>query len=413
MRVSKGGLVSGRHTLGLNMIVGPGEGPELERCLDGLRASEVFDEIVIGRTTHDEAVKKVADKYGASSFYHQWRTDRYPYGNFSEARNAVLDRTTTDFVWWADADDSFMGDKEDTILRVRDVVTMENTQKNIEVWFMEYATTIDQNMQTICSVWRDRIFRRNGKFRWRNAVHELVGDNWEHKVKGNLYGAKMIHLPTKPNFSSAYRNVLILENEIANGDRTSRTRFFLARDMMMLGRIEEAVEIFEQQISTMRDQPSCLYSACIEMAFYFAYGCPKTRTTVTDMNLNNADKIERYLRLALAFSTSGAEPYVMLGDLYITQKHYDAAHRCYAAALEKKMKNGMMQIAPYYDETPSWRLADYYMARNDYESALLFNRRARRHNGTDLLRQQRFAILDKLCRDEGILWVPEPQSVQN
>ena len=81
-------------TLGLNMIIGPGDGLDLERCLLSCQALELFDEVVLVVTTEDKTTNNMVNTYASDKckvLKHKWDSDEYPLGHpFTTIKDSIL-----------------------------------------------------------------------------------------------------------------------------------------------------------------------------------------------------------------------------------------------------------------------------------------------------------------------------------
>jgi len=82
--------------LSLCMIV-KNEEANLSRCLDSVK--DIVDEIIIIDTGSTDNTVRIAESYGAKVFSIQWNDD------FSEARNASLEKANGKWILLMDADD--------------------------------------------------------------------------------------------------------------------------------------------------------------------------------------------------------------------------------------------------------------------------------------------------------------------
>ena len=368
-------------TLALNMIVGANEATELKRCLDSFHVKENFDEIIIGVTTGDASVKKTAKEYTDKVIDILWADNTFPYGNFSRARNAVLDVTKSDSVMWLDADDGCLKKHREKFTELCKIVKDE-VNASIDAYFVPYAIALDNNYEPMAVFMRERIFKNNGIFRWKNPVHEQFNVRWEDIHTAHIKNFFITHMPSKPQYASATRNVKILDHEYQKNKKMAdpQLKYFLARDLLLSGGSDRAYKIFEEMVQKCEGSYENLYLICLDSAFHSAYGAYNFRPAIDGLDLDNLDKIERWLRLALGFSMNYAEPYVMLGDLYMHRGCRKEAEHLYMTALQKKLYEGTMQTATFYEELPAERLANIYTARSEYEKALWYAKRSWLHN---------------------------------
>jgi glycosyltransferase involved in cell wall biosynthesis len=388
-------------TLALNIIVGANETSELKRCLDSFNVRENFDEIVIGLTSKDENVKKVAKNFADVLVDIQWSSERYPNGNFSIARNKLIDNTKSDMIMWLDSDDCCLGIHQGKFRKLCGIVR-NNTNSGIDAYFVPYAVSLDSTLEPLSVFMRERVFKNNGVLRWKNPVHEQFDVHWDDLVAASFKNFFITHLPSKPQYASALRNVKILEHEYEkfNGNMDTQLKYFLSRDLLLSGDQKRALSIFGDMIQNLEGSYENLYLACIEIAFFYAYNNYLLRPKIDDMDINNLDKVEHWSRLALGFSMDYAEPYVLLGDIYLQRELREQAENMYIVALKKKLYSGMMQTTAFYEELPAERLSNLYMAKGENEKALWYARRAWEHNKMNQNRIEQRKILIGLLAKE-------------
>jgi glycosyltransferase involved in cell wall biosynthesis len=364
-----------RTKLGLNLIVGPGEAQELERCMESFHVKSTFDQVVICTTSGDESVRACAEKYADVVVSFDWTSEKYPYGNFGGARNAALDATTTDWVWWLDADDVCMPHHQHKLQKVRDGI-LDPRRDDLELFFVPYVIRTDDNGKPLVSFMRERIFRRTPKFRWRRPVHEQItpphGQTRYVPIGGDF---AVTHMPNKPSYCSAARNLKILEHEVVTkGTKDTDLRYFYGRDLLLGGRVKEGVPILEDIIAGQNGPVDQLFAACLDLIFLYAYGRQESLPLLTEMTPDKLDNVERWCRQALSFSSAYAEPFVILGDVYYVKGNTSGAEKLWRQALTKSVGDRIVQFSTYYGCVPSQRLAALTLDRGDLEEALYFNR---------------------------------------
>ena len=133
----------------------------LERILKPV--SQVMDAILIADTGSSDRTKEIAEQYTSQVFDFPWCDD------FSAPRNFLLEKVSTDYWMWLDADDVL---DEENLERLRSL--KETLDPGTDVVMMEYAAGFDQSGRTTFSYFRERIMKTSRNFRWNGAVHETV-----------------------------------------------------------------------------------------------------------------------------------------------------------------------------------------------------------------------------------------------
>jgi glycosyltransferase involved in cell wall biosynthesis len=362
-------------TIALNMIVGPGESDLLLRCLESFGAGENFDEIVIVNTApSDLKIDEVVNGFkNAKLIKQEWATEEFPHGNFARARNAALDATTSDYVMWLDADDALMEKYKDKLVKLLTEVRNPDKQE-VDMYLIPYAIVVDQSGNAITTFMKDRIFKRTPIMRWRFAVHEQIRPREYGITYAKVNNIEVTHLPNKPSFASAERNIRILQAEYDKMEvKDPEVKYFLARDSMLSGKIDSGVELLDEMIQDMDGSFDSLYAVAMDLANMYAYGGITPRPVKDQIKPENFSIVMKYCRLAMGFCSFYAEPYVILGDVYWATGNRSGAEKLWLTAITKKVGLGNLQSIPYYEEIPADRLCDLYAERGQLEKALWYN----------------------------------------
>lgn len=360
-------------TLGLNVIVGPGEAGLLKRCLDSFNVKEVFDEIVIVNTSLDEKVNETARLFTDKVFPFEWESEEFPYGNFGGARDFARKNSTADKIMWLDTDDVLLKQYKEKFAKAVALVKDEK-YADVLIWSMPYAIVVDDEGNPTSWFKRERVFDRV-KIEWRRPIHELMFPEWEMVKNAEISGMYVTHLPMKPTYSSAVRNVKILEHEyyVKKVDEP-QTKYFLGRDLMFVGQVDKGIGLLKEIVHDMTVSYEMLYAIAMELVNYYSYGCVNPRPALDNYMKENSKEVEGWCRLAMSFAQEYAEPYVILGDTYYLKGLNDAALKLYGVALKKRLGAGKFQSAPMYCEVPAERLTRIYAAKKNYGMALHFNK---------------------------------------
>ena len=147
-----------RPKVSLNMIVKNGEEP-LARCLDSARG--IVDEMIVVDTGSTDKSKAVAVASGAIVHDFAW-TD-----SFAAARNAALDLSSGDWIFWLDADEWLDADAR-ILLR-----TLFSQLPDINTAFLMNQVSEQEHAEEI-AVSQARLFRRVADLRWEHRVHEQI-----------------------------------------------------------------------------------------------------------------------------------------------------------------------------------------------------------------------------------------------
>lgn len=360
------------NLLALNMIVARNESRLVKRCLDTIPKG-LFNQIVIVNTSDDTRIDDVVKEYGGTCIHFQWSTKRHPHGDFAGARNCALDNTKTKYVMWLDTDDIFLPVHASRLMKFKEFLLINCKLDSV---LMEYVIVSDLHGNPVTSFMRERVFRVDERFRWINPVHEQLTID----IRTNQYvcveGIAVTHAPIKPVAVGADRNIRILKHELTQGVvRKDEYLFFLARDLLSTQCTDRAFELLEEAVRRLTMPMESAYVLCVEAAMFLMFGRQVIESELEQIKRLNLEHAERFLRIALSFSDRYAEPYVLLGDIYMLQELDKNAENMYRQALTKKLLAGSTQTLTFYERTPCDRLASLNAKKHDLEKALWYARR--------------------------------------
>lgn len=144
----------------------------LGRCLGCV--TSFIDEIIIVDTGSTDKTKEIAKDFGATIYDFEWCND------FGKARNFAFSKATKDYIMWLDADDYIT---EDNIEKI--VLLKSTLDPNIDSVSMHYSLGRDEIGNTVTSLRRNRIVKREKGFEWIGRIHEYL------EVSGNIYPAEI------------------------------------------------------------------------------------------------------------------------------------------------------------------------------------------------------------------------------
>lgn len=334
-------------TLGLNVIVGPGEEKELERCLKSACQGNLFDEIVVTVTSEDRKVREVACAYADKVEYFEWVDD------FSAARNYSFGHNTADYIMWLDADDEIKPEE------FRKLVRLKSEIPEFDVILLDYAYTHDENDLPRMSLVRERIVKNSRSIRWREPVHEhldILGVPKERVLNSKI---RIDHYRTRPY--NAERNISILKKAYDSHECTPRTRFYYGKELAEEGRWDEALPVLEDLVRRGEGWDDNLMLACVILSKYY-------------FNVkHDYESVKKYSRMGIRYNGKYAECHVILGMAYEAEKDYESAENSYKEALEKKFGSTLMsQMRDYYGFIPAARLALLYSDTGRYRESVVF-----------------------------------------
>lgn len=365
--------------LALNIIVGPGDLDNLKNLLGHCDARKVFDSIIIvGTYGDDKQLKLLCDEYDATLLYHEWKSDRYPHGNFAAARNVALSNTKSDYVMWLDCDDIPPTPAE--MFEIRRVLV----DKKRDFYLMPYYINRDENGIYTMVFKRERIFKNDSSIAWEYACHEQI-DVSRFSTFGDIENCGIRHGSDKSPIIGIERNLAIQEHELKYTDSV-HVRFNYAKDLIFknnfdysIDREKKALDILESIVSKHELSEDNLSMICSLIAQTYAYK-PNSNGTNKTLQEKNRKQAEHFSHLCISFGDHMAEPYVILGDFLFMSGELKRCIPLYKNAISKKPSGISVSNLSFYDDIPSYRLSKVYHELKDIELALHYNRRALRYS---------------------------------
>lgn len=232
------------------VIVKNGE-KTLERCLASL--AHVCDEIIVVDTGSTDRTKEIAAKFTDADriFDFAWIDD------FSAARNFAIEQCTGDWVMYLDADDEMDSESCNQLKKV-----LNESAHEISGYSIPYRYSSEKILYV------PRAFRRSLDLRFVMPVHEYLLIPPELQKTWRVCSDVMVtHLKqADENESSLSRNIAILaqalenESSVAASDSLNHLRFFLARDLFVLGRHDQALSHLDVLVGSESElEPSFRY----------------------------------------------------------------------------------------------------------------------------------------------------------
>jgi glycosyltransferase involved in cell wall biosynthesis len=349
--------------LALNMIMGPGDGCNLIRCLNAFNIDDLFDEIVITDTTQNRETSQLQfnNHKNVKVFYNDWSSDRFPFGNFANARNNSLKNTTSKYIMWLDCDDLPCNGFSHNIVSINSVFG------KFDVFTFDYV--VSSKEQINASVRRERIWRNTPSLFWKFAVHEqLTIDRGMHSIAhvGNL---SILHSPTKSVSAGSSRNLMISQSEYYKNP-IPETKYYYGRNLLECGD-EKGLELLQNIIDSDCSNNDLIAQSCELLCNYF------NRKKIYD-------KLETYSRIGMSFNPNYADFIIYIAESYERKLNYDGAIELYKKALACKFSGGGIYNTKYYTIIPAFKLMELYIKLCKYEEALLIGKIAKKYSvGTE------------------------------
>ena len=147
-------------SLSLCMII-KDEEKVLARCLECVK--NIVDEIIIVDTGSSDRSKEIARCYTDKIYDFVWEDD------FAKARNFSFSKATKMYVMWLDADDVLALEEQAKLLKLK--AALDTTT---DVVYMPYHMMSNDKKTIEATFWRERIVKREKKFKWHEPIHEYI-----------------------------------------------------------------------------------------------------------------------------------------------------------------------------------------------------------------------------------------------
>lgn len=329
-------------TLSVCLIV-KNEQEVLSRCLNCV--SRFADEIVIVDTGSIDNTVEIAKKFTDKVYFFKWCDD------FSAARNYAFDKATGELLMWLDADDYIT---EENCLKIN---KLKNTD-GYDMAVLPYAAAFDGDKPTFIYD-RERIFRRDGNFRFSGEVHEAVAPH------GKIYYSDAVIYHKKVRENEPLRNLRILQRKISSGKPLDeREKFYYGRELLFNKMYREAIAVLEDFLKG--DGWSVNKAeACINL--YQAY-CA----------IGEEQKAMTSLLHSLTICPPNSQVCCILGETFFNRGELSSSVYWYQAALnaENGERSGSFCNIDYQGFIPYMQLCVLYDRLGEREKACACNAKA-------------------------------------
>ncbi|OAB30306.1 glycosyl transferase [Paenibacillus macquariensis subsp. defensor] len=336
-------------TISLCMIV-KDEEETLDRCLSSVYG--IVDEINIIDTGSTDHTKRIANKYTQRIYDFPWIDD------FAAARNFAFDQATSDYILWLDADD---------VLEKEDYLQFSALKQQLDVGvdsvMMPYHLTIDAEGKPGYVLRRNRLVRRERKFRWEGAVHELL------VVSGTIIQSDVAVTHRKEKMQTDRNLRIYRQRQIADKPFSPRDLYYFANELRDHGFHQEAVDTYTQFLATKQGWVEDCFHACMSMAD--CYGKLELET----------DSVAALLR-SLRYGVPRAEMCCRLGLFFLESDRVEQAIYWYHTAT--RLGQPDQYLGPVVRECWTWlphvQLSICYDRMGQWMKAHLHNDIASIHN---------------------------------
>jgi glycosyltransferase involved in cell wall biosynthesis len=200
----------------------------------------VVDEIVVLDTGSLDDSVDIARKFGARVFHHQWNHD------FSEARNAALDRARGDWILYIDADERLVEPDRGTIEALL-------TESSAVAFRLELRPGLESSAYLEYRIWRN-----DPQIRFEGIIHEThlpAIDRVARRDGSTVEIAPLLiqHVGYEGDQRRKHnRNLPLLRRELERNRENLFVRHHLFRVLDALGRPEEAESVLVEALAVTR-----------------------------------------------------------------------------------------------------------------------------------------------------------------
>jgi len=344
--------------ISLCMIV-KNESAVLGRCLDSVQG--MMDEIIIVDTGSTDDTKAIAAIYTDHLMDFEWTDD------FAAARNVSFDQAAMDYIFWMDADDVLQERDRRELLQLKHTLTAD-----VDVVSMPYILERDEAGQTVCSIRRDRLVRREKMFRWVGPVHEylVVAGRQVHSC------AAVTHLPVRHH---GERNLGIYTALMKSGRVfTPHDCFYFANEWYDHGDYEQAIQYYLQFFESLDAnsmQTEDAIAVCARLADSYAAA-------------GDCERAVSWALKSFAYDTPRAEFCCRLGSVFLQRQQWRQAAFWYKTATKlepletAELRCGLIDH-PCWTWLPHLQLCVCYDRLGDRQSAWEHNEIARQYRPSD------------------------------
>jgi glycosyltransferase involved in cell wall biosynthesis/predicted SAM-dependent methyltransferase len=321
----------------------------LDKCLSSFRP--IADEIVIVDTGSTDHTKEIARKYTDKIYDFPWIDD------FSAARNFSFEKCSCDWVWWNDADDQIY--PED----IEKFKVLDLSDKEIIICNYEYAH--DEFGKSTMTVPRERIIRRSLGLQWKEPIHEYL------PLDGHKIYISNISTHHFKKAGTSERNLQILERIINKPNCSSRNFYYMGRECLDFGRIDEGIKYLNKFIEMGDGFWEDIYVAHYRLAETYI-----SRDEV---------KFKYHFYKSLETEERRAEPYYLMAQYWESKGQWLRAIQWYEfCTAVKRPKDLLASYQPdFYTWKPCLQLCVCYNNIGNLEKSLEWNNKALQYRPQD------------------------------
>ncbi|MEF9991456.1 MAG: glycosyltransferase family 2 protein [Romboutsia sp.] len=223
------------NTVSLCMIV-KNEEKNIGRCLKSVAG--IVDEIIVVDTGSTDRTIEIAKEYGAKIYYHKWND------NFSDARNASIEKATKDWILFLDADEDMA---EEEIRKFKNVISINPNLDALHLRLVNIISNMDIGDAIVL-----RAFRNKPEYRFEGKMHEqIIGAIERHGGKTGASDIQIRHYGYDPEYADINqkqkRNIELLSS-YPQSKRDGYFYYSLANEYARVNDNDKALEIYQKAL---------------------------------------------------------------------------------------------------------------------------------------------------------------------
>jgi len=207
----------------------------IARCLQSVK--HIAKEIIVVDTGSTDDTVNIAKKTGAKVFHYQWEN------NFANARNYALEQAGGNWIMFLDADEYIVAGAAGEELTGFIAKIHGNRKIDGIACVIENTEGVDGSLKSTDRI--VRIFRNSRSVRYKGRIHECVYKN-DGLLMSVIAAKEAIYIRhsgyTNANvIEKIKRNLLLLEEDISQGDIGNLTYYYLCHSYLVLEQYEQAI----------------------------------------------------------------------------------------------------------------------------------------------------------------------------
>ena len=302
------------------------ESEQLELSLKSL--AKFVDEIILVDTGSTDESVKVAKKFGAKIFFEEWHDD------FSSPRNLALEKVSSDWIVFLDADEYFTNL---TAKNIRFAIEHAEESKIHGLLINRVNIDADNDDRILDASYIMRIFRKQPDLHYIGKIHEELRIGEEHmkkfvKVPPNILTLYHTGYSKSVGKAKAERNLKLLLEELETTDAPGRIYGYLAECYNGLEDFENAEKFAVLDIESGRKKTT------------YASRSYRILLSLLAKNADRFSERKKYVERAAKDFPELPEFLAELAECYAKEENFSAAAETMKTALEKF--NGYDELEP-------------------------------------------------------------------